>query len=66
MVKMTAEDLRRLADMVENRQKYGSMRGVVYVTMKHHPNGREFLEFEQPCEYAECASNYYRYENKEV
>lgn len=66
MVKMTAEDLRRLADIVENREKYGNMCGVVYVTIKHHPNGREFLEFEQPCSYAECNSNFYRYENKEV
>lgn len=66
MVRMTAEDLRRLADMVENREKYGNMCGVVYASIKHHPNGREFLEFEQPCSYAECSSNHYRYEGKEV
>lgn len=65
MIKLTADDLRRLADRVENREKYGNMRGVVYATIKRHPNGREFLEFEQPCQYAECNSNYYRYEGRE-
>lgn len=65
MIKMTSEELRRLADMVENREKYGNMCGVVYVTIKRHPNGREYLEFEQPCGYAECNSNCYRYESKE-
>lgn len=34
MIKMTVEDLRRLADMVENREKYGNMCGVVYLTIK--------------------------------
>lgn len=62
MVRMTADDLRRLADMVENREKYDNMCGVVYAKIKHHPNGQEFLEFEQPSSYVECDSNYYRYE----
>lgn len=29
MIKMTVEDLRRLADMVENREKYGNMCGAL-------------------------------------
>lgn len=65
MIKMTVEDLRHLADMVENREKYGNMCGVVYLTIKQHPNGRKYAEFEQPCGYAECNSNYYRFEEKE-
>lgn len=64
MVRMTAEELRSLADKIENREQYGNMCGVVYVTIKHHPNGREFLEFEQPCSYADCNSEYYRYDSK--
>lgn len=64
MIRMTAEELRSLADKIENQEKYGNMCGVVYVTIKHHFNGREFLEFEQPCSYADCNSNYYRYDSK--
>lgn len=64
MIRMTAEELRSLADKIENREQYENMCGVVYVTIKHHPNGREFLEFEQPCSYADCNSNYYRYDSK--
>lgn len=64
MIRLTADDLRHLADQVENREKYGNMCGVVYVTIKHHPNGRKFVEFEQPCQYSECNSNYYRYDGR--
>lgn len=66
MIRMTVEDLRHLADKIENRQKYGNMYGEVYVTMNHHPNGREYLKFEQPCYYADCNSSYYVYEGEEV
>lgn len=59
---MTADDLRSLADKVENREKYDNMCGVLYVSIQRHPNGREFLEFEQPCSYSECNSYFYRYE----
>lgn len=41
------------------------MCGVVYLRMKKHPNGKEFAEFEQPCAYAECYSNFYRFEEVE-
>lgn len=64
MIRLTADDLRRLADQVENQEKYGNMHGYVTVSIKHHPNGREFVEFEQPCQYAECNSNYYRYDGR--
>nr|DAQ61701.1 MAG TPA: hypothetical protein [Caudoviricetes sp.] len=62
MVRFTSEDLRRLADAIDNREKYGNMCGVVYLRMKKHPNGKEFAEFEQSCAYAECYSNFYRFE----
>lgn len=62
MIRMTADDLRRLADQIENREKYGSMCGVVYASIQHHPNGREYLQFEQPCQYAECNSNFYHFD----
>lgn len=64
MIRLTAADLRNLADKIENREKYDNMSGVVYVTLEHHPNGREFLQFEQPCSYADCNSYYYRYDSK--
>jgi len=38
------------------------MCGAVYLSIKEHPNGRKFAEFEQPCAYAECNSNFYRFE----
>lgn len=56
MIRLTSEDLRRLADAIENREKYDNMCGVVYLSMKKHPNGAQFAEFEQPCHYAECNS----------
>lgn len=56
MIKLTAKDLRRVADMMDNREKYDSMCGTVRVRIGKHPNGREYLEFEQPCGYAECNS----------
>lgn len=62
MIKLTADDLRQLADRIENREKYGNMCGVVYLTIKEHPNGRKYAQFEQPCQYAECFSTFYRYE----
>lgn len=62
MIRLTSEDLRRLADAIDNREKYGNMCGVVYLTIKEHPNRRKFAEFEQPCAYAECNSNFYRFE----
>lgn len=62
MIRFTSEDLRRLADRIDNGEKYGSMCGVVYLTVEEHPNGRRFAEFEQPCQYAECNSTFYRFE----
>lgn len=56
MVRFTSGDLRRLADAIDNREKYGNMCGVVYLRMKKHPNGKEF---------AECYSNFYRFEEVE-
>lgn len=62
MIKLTAEDLRRVANMMDSREKHDSMCGVVYASIKHRPNGREYLELEQPCGYAECNSYFYRFE----
>lgn len=65
MVRFTSEDLRRLADAIDNREKYGNMCGVVYLRLGRHPSGRGFAGFEQPCAYAECYSNFYRFEEVE-
>lgn len=39
MIRLTADDLRRLADQIENREKYGSMCGVVYAIFSTTPTG---------------------------
>lgn len=61
-IRFTSEDLRRLADSIDNREKFGNMCGVVYLTIEQHPNGRKFAQFEQPCGYAECNSTIYTFE----
>ena len=66
MIKLTSEDLRRLADQIDNREKYGNMCGVVYLSIKEHPNGRRFAEFEQPSSFPECGGTFYRFEEAET
>ena len=60
MIRFTSDDLRRIADAIDNGEKYGNMCGVVYLNIKEYPNGQKFAEFEQPCQYAECNSTFYR------
>ena len=62
MIKLTSNQLRELADKIDEREKFDYMRGVVYVKIEQHLNGKYYLEFEQPCSYAECNSYYYRYD----
>ena len=64
MIKLTADQLRELADRIDNESKYHNMCGYVIATIERHPNGREYLQFEQPCGYAECFSTYYTYDSK--
>lgn len=63
-IKITLDELKELVNDMENQIKYQSMRPVVYVSIEHHPNGRAYLQFEQPCNYAECFSHYRRYDAK--
>lgn len=60
--RLTLEQLKLLVNRLENRTKHGDMQPVVTVSIGKHPNGSEYLEFEQPCYYAECNSTYYRYD----
>lgn len=64
MIRLTSDDLRKLADMIENREKYDNMCGIVYASIDENCSGRKTLQFEQPCYYAECNSYYYRFEEK--
>lgn len=64
MITMTAKQLRDLADRVDNEVKHGNGAGFVSVSIKGWPNGRKYLEFEQPCVYAECFSTFYRYDEE--
>ena len=59
---MTAQELRELADRIDNTEQYHCGQGYVAVSIGKHPNGREYIEFEQPSIYAECNGRYYRYD----
>lgn len=61
-VKMTVEQLESLVSRVKNQVEYGDMNSYVLVSVGEHPNGCKFIEFEQPCVYAECNSSYHRYD----
>ena len=60
-IRMTIEQLESLVERLKNEQAHDSMSGRLVVTMETYPNGRAFLQFEQPCCYAECNSHFERY-----
>jgi len=62
VIRMTAQELRELADKIDNTKKYHCGSGYVIIDVGTHPNGRRFAEFEQPSIYAECNGTYYRYD----
>lgn len=64
MIRLTSDDLRQIADMIDTREKYDNMCGIVYVTINENWAGRKTLQFEQPCSYSECNSYYYRFVEK--
>lgn len=64
MIKITAEELRILADMIEQREKYDCMCGTVYLTLETNAAGKKVATFEQPCQYKECNSYFYRFSEK--
>ena len=55
----TAEDLRKIADKMDETQKYHTGEG--YCVMNVHLNNREWqLNIEQPCVYRECFSTFHK------
>lgn len=60
MIKITSDDLRRIADAMDNAEKYNNMCGIAYIEIIENCNGKKTLQFEQPCQYADCNSVYYR------
>ncbi len=62
MIKFTPEMLRKLADDIEHNHKYHNKCNYVELSIKHHANGKEYAEFEQPCVYAECFSTFHRFD----
>lgn len=60
-VKLTLEQLENLLSYAKNRVEFGDMRSYVLVSVKKHPNDKEYVEFEQPCIYPECNSIYHRF-----
>ena len=61
-IKITIEELERMVERLKNKAEYGNMESYVIVTEEQHPNGRKYIQFEQPCYYAECNSSYERFD----
>ena len=57
-IRITIEELERLVERLKNKFEHGCMTSYVIVTEKQHPNGRKYIQFEQPCCYAECNSRF--------
>ena len=62
IITFTSDDLRKLADKMDDREKYDNMCGRVILTVGEYPNGRKYAQFEQPCQYAECFSTFYTFD----
>lgn len=60
--KLNLGQLRHAVGQMKYQIQHGSKRDVLYVTVRQHPNGNKFIEFEQPSHYAECNSTYYRFD----
>lgn len=60
-VKLTLQQLEKLLEMAKNQAEFHDMRSSLLVAIDEMPNGEQFLEFEQPCQWPECNSTYYRY-----
>ncbi|MFA9381279.1 MAG: hypothetical protein ACERKO_09480 [Acetanaerobacterium sp.] len=62
MIKLTLEELKTLISRMEINEKHSTKQPYVNVKIAKHPNGREYLEFEQPSYYGDANSTYYRYD----
>jgi hypothetical protein len=63
-IKITIEELERMVERLKNKAEHGNMESYVIVTEEQHPNGRKYIQFEQPCYYAECNSSYERFDTQ--
>lgn len=61
-IKITIEELERMVERLKNKAAHGNMESYVIVTAEQHPNGIKYIQFEQPCCYAECNSSYERFD----
>ena len=61
LAKLTIEQLESLLEQAKNRMEYGNMKGYVLVGIKQLPSGNQEITFEQPCQYSDCSSSYYRF-----
>jgi len=61
-IKITIEELERMVERLKNKAEHGNMKSYVIVTEEQHSNGRKYIQFEQPCYYAECISCYERFD----
>lgn len=64
-VKLSIEQLEQMLEYAKNRVKHGDMKKHFIVSVKEHPSGKAFIEFEQPSQWAECNSIYHRYDSAE-
>ena len=61
-LQITIDELERMVERLKNKAEYGNMKSYVIVTEEQYPNGSKYLQFEQPCYYAECNSSYERFD----
>nr|WP_320145689.1 hypothetical protein [uncultured Anaeromusa sp.] len=59
-VRISLTQLQEMVDRIEYQSKHG-MKGTVLVSIQKHPNGEEYVEFEQESVYAECFSSFHRF-----
>lgn len=53
-IRITIGELERLVERLKNNFEHGCMTSYVIVKEKKRHDGRKYIQFEQPCCYAEC------------
>ena len=59
MIKITIDQLEDMVNYLKRNVEYNNMMPYVIVSIDKMSNGKEAIEFEQPCYYAECFSSYW-------
>lgn len=65
MITLTLDELKALVERISNQSQYHNMKPYANVSIHKYPNGREYLELEQPCAYPECNGTCYTFEGND-